>query len=467
MNQSIIEILNKEHIGHHIALSDGMESWTYQKIIKEISNLKERLANTIEHGTLGVVVDQSISSILILLVLIELEVSFLPVDYKNTSSELLRLADEVGISIWIVPNGERMKKKRKTSYAVIDYKQFLSGAIDPVIVRHSNHQIRGLHQLTSGTNGKGKVAVIPYNAVYRGSYFYAQWFDFSPSDVMISSVPFSHNFGLVGALLSTLQGGSTLYVSNHNSARTLANYIRDYKGTVLFAVPLLYDLLVKSKNITNPSHLSSLRLAISSGSFLSEQLENQFLERFSIRISQIYGSTETGVIAAGHPDLSIPRGAVGRIIPDTQVSFSPDHRIKVKNNTLFSGYVQSKKFYPIDDLLDHDGFYVTEDIGVIQEQTLQIKGRTRKFIHIGSRNIDPAEITQVLLKHKAIAKARVYGERMDHINEKIIAYVQLQENISVDRIFRYLERELAPYKIPHEIKIVQEIPQSWKDSFKY
>lgn len=53
----------------------------------------------------------------------------------------------------------------------------------------------------------------------------------------------------------------------------------------------------------------------------------------------------------------------------------------------------------------------------------------------------------------------LYGER-------IVAYVQAQsEYLTIECVKEFLERRLAEYKLPHQIKIVQEISKSWKEKY--
>ncbi|MBU8772088.1 class I adenylate-forming enzyme family protein [Cytobacillus oceanisediminis] len=462
MDNNILDLLIKYSNRSDItALADENQEMTYKELYEYIWHFRENQAesNILKNNRVGVIIDQSVTSTLIILILLQLNTTFLLVDNKQTKADLNRISQKTDIFIWIGAI-ESKNLFGDQGCTFISYQDFLSSNFSTEhLPEISLNKEKSILQITSGTTGPVKVAIISHSTLFQGSRFYSRWFNLTPQDTILTTVPFNHNFGLVGGLLSSLLSGSKLIISNKPTAKYVGKMIKKYGATVILAVPLLFELLVRSNHIA-PQNLSSVRVAISSGSYLSEDISQLFLNKFQIGVSQIYGSTETGVIASTNPNIKYSSESAGEIIPGVRVKITNEGRIAVKSNTLFQGYLDNR------DVLNNHGYYVTEDLGKLKDNQLFLTGRVSRFINIGGRKINPLEIKDVLTSYHGIINAKVMGTGTFQSNERIIAYVQVNNGITVEMIFRYLQIELAEYKIPHEIIIVEEIPSSWKESYK-
>lgn len=80
----------------------------------------------------------------------------------------------------------------------------------------------------------------------------------------------------------------------------------------------------------------------------------------------------------------------------------------------------------------------------------------------GGENIYPIEVEEVLYQLPEILEAAVVGLPHEVYGEVPKAFVVLKEGKSLieDTILAYCRKQLAKYKVPHEIEFLVELPRN-------
>jgi acyl-CoA synthetase (AMP-forming)/AMP-acid ligase II len=78
----------------------------------------------------------------------------------------------------------------------------------------------------------------------------------------------------------------------------------------------------------------------------------------------------------------------------------------------------------------------------------------------GGINIYPAEIEATLLNHEAVADAAVVGWPSKEFDEEVAAFVILKSPIDLEDLKKICQAKLAPYKVPRQIFMVEELPRN-------
>ncbi|MET7768405.1 fatty acyl-AMP ligase [Nocardia sp. NPDC005366] len=125
-----------------------------------------------------------------------------------------------------------------------------------------------LLQLTSGSTGTPKAVVITHGNLDRNWRSITATAEFADDDVMISWLPFSHDFGMIGLLMGPMQTGldAVIVTPADFLADPLiwAELITRYRGTITAAPNFAYALWARSLNEAPDGayDLSSLRIAV-------------------------------------------------------------------------------------------------------------------------------------------------------------------------------------------------------------
>jgi fatty-acyl-CoA synthase len=80
----------------------------------------------------------------------------------------------------------------------------------------------------------------------------------------------------------------------------------------------------------------------------------------------------------------------------------------------------------------------------------------------GGENVFPREVEDLLVEHPDVADASVIGVPDDEFGQRLAAFVVAAEGstIDVDGLRRYVQEHLARYKVPKEIKVLDELPRN-------
>ncbi|MBX2837570.1 MAG: AMP-binding protein, partial [Gammaproteobacteria bacterium] len=112
-----------------------------------------------------------------------------------------------------------------------------------------------------------------------------------------------------------------------------------------------------------------------------------------------------------------------------------------------------------------DGFFITGDLAVIDDQGyVTIVGRNKDLIIAGGYNIYPKEIESVLDDQPGVLESAVIGVPHPDFGETpigiLVADTQSNESIDTNNIKASVAAELARFKHPQKLIVVDELPRN-------
>ena len=134
--------------------------------------------------------------------------------------------------------------------------------------------------------------------------------------------------------------------------------------------------------------------------------------------------------------------------------------VLVRGPNVMRGYLGRPK--DTDEAL-RDGWLHTGDVGYFDDDGyLVLVDRVKDMIIRGGENIYPKEIENVLYRHPAVLEAAVVGRPHDVLGEEPVAFISLRsESPTIAAELQTLcAAELAAYKRPRDIIVVDEIPKN-------
>lgn len=150
-----------------------------------------------------------------------------------------------------------------------------------------------------------------------------------------------------------------------------------------------------------------------------------------------YGMTETcSQIATPTPDDPLD-GTVGSPLDGAEVVIGDDGRIRVRGAMVSPGYVGEE---PRDD-----DWFVTGDLGRLDDGRLVVLGRADAVIVTGGENVHPLEVETALRSHSAIRDVRVFGAPDPDWGQIVVAEVESDAAVEdLDRIAASLPPHMRP-----------------------
>ncbi|MGL4455432.1 MAG: AMP-binding protein, partial [Plesiomonas sp.] len=275
------------------------------------------------------------------------------------------------------------------------------------------------------------------------------------------------------AAMAAFTVGAKLVMLEKYSARKFWQQICSYNATITHSMPMIVrTLMLQPVMAFEQQHCLRDMLFFM---HISDQEKLEFETRFSVRLFNSYGMTETlvGVIGDSPADArhwpSIGRPGLGyeaKITDECGQEVAPDIVgdlwIKgVPGRTIFKGYYQDPK--STDEVLTADGWLYTGDKAYVDTRGLfYFIDRKTNMIKRSGENISSSEIEKVLMSHPAILEAAVIGVPDPIRDEAVKAFVIFKpgESVSIDEIFKYCTENMAKFKVPSIIEIKTSFPRT-------
>ncbi len=287
-------------------------------------------------------------------------------------------------------------------------------------------------------------------------------------ETTVVMAPMFHAWGWSQLVMSATLACTIVTQRKFDPQATL-ELIDRHQATGLSVVPAMFDRIMElPADVRNRYSCRSLRFAVASGSRMRPDVVTAFMDQFGDVVYNNYNATEAGMIATATPaDLRVAPDTAGKPAEGTEIRIlDADFKqlptrevgqIYVSNTTGFDGYTSglTKDF--------HEGFMASGDLGYLDEAgRLYVVGRDDEMIVSGGENVYPIEVEKTLVGHPGVAEASVIGVDDQQFGQRLAAFVVLEPGAAAtpDELKRHVRDNLANYKVPREITILDELPRS-------
>ena len=324
---------------------------------------------------------------------------------------------------------------------------------------------------TSGTTGRSKGAMLSHDNLISNARALVDAWAFTSDDVLVHALPVFHTHGLFVATNVTLMAGATMHVVPKFDARQIIDLLP--RSSVLMGVPTFYTRLLAEPDLAEAAR--GMRLFVSGSAPLLAETHTRFEAVTGHAILERYGMTETNMNVSNPYDGPRRAGTVGRPLPGVELRITdPDEladprdlaqgevgMIEVRGPNVFQGYWRMPD--KTAEELRADGFFITGDLGLIDEQGyVQIVGRGKDLIISGGFNVYPKEVESVIDELEGVAESAVVGVTHPDFGEGVVAVVVPREDGSVtaEDVAEHLGDKLARYKQPKRIELIEALPRN-------
>jgi malonyl-CoA/methylmalonyl-CoA synthetase len=325
---------------------------------------------------------------------------------------------------------------------------------------------RALIVYTSGTTGKPKGVVTTHAQVQAQIDSLVTAWEWTPSDCALLVLPLHHVHAIVNVLGSALAVGASCEILPQFEPDAAWERLASGNVTVFSAVPTIYHRLIAAWDAAPPrvqrawSDGSRTARLMMSG---SAALPGRTLERWRAitghTLLERYGMTETGMILSNPLHGERRPGSVGTPLPGVEVRLV-DGEVEVRGPGVFSEYWGRPA-----DTRDtfHDGWFRTGDVAVVDDGAYRLLGRTSvDIIKTGGYKVSALEIEDAVRTLPAVADCAIVGAPDEEWGQRVCAFVELRAGmtLTLEDVRDRLKTDLAPYKIPRDLRIVAALPRN-------
>ncbi|GAB4195264.1 MAG: fatty acid--CoA ligase family protein [Roseiflexaceae bacterium] len=454
-----------------LALQQGDERLTYHELRQLVQQAAGAFAAAgVQPGApVALLFQNAVDCVVACLGLAWLEAQVVPLEADLGAERLAAMQQEIGFG-WLAGRAAALEPLAgaapQACRLTVDRAALAGGGPGPAPAPHRPNAVFVYHY-TSGSTGLPKAALHSQENLINGGLIYEQTFRISSADRILVPVPVLHSFGMVGGMVTALVTGAALLLVERFVPRRLVQTLAEARVTVLLAVPLMYEMLTFGQPPTKLD-FSALRLCLATGAALPEPLTERFQRYFGQAIHHVYGCSEAGIIAAQTPDdPPASRFSVGRLVVGAELRVLDDAGhpqpagepgwLAVRTPAMFHGYFNNPE---ATGAVLSDGWYRSQDIGVLRDGYLYLSGRGDTFINVGSKKVNPVEVEQVLCAHPQVREAVVWAGTTTSASESVRATVALSGTVAVAELIAFCRERLPAYKVPVAIEVVASLPRN-------
>ncbi len=410
-----------------------------------------------------------------------------------TSKKFIRKLDERGIKI------KEILPETKLIY-LEDFKEELSKAkmlgtmitvmllpakvLEWIYIKHADLEDTAAILFSSGSEGTPKGVELSHLNLATNSRQVADMLNTRENDVVMSTLPTFHAFGLLATTFMPLSEGIPIVCHpDPTDVVTIAKGAARNQATLLFGTSTFLRLYTVNKKV-HPLMLKSLRMVIAGAEKLNPAIRDAFGAKFNKTVLEGYGTTETSPVASVNipdeldtnywkPQLGNRFGTVGMALPGTsfrivdpstleELATGEDGLILIGGPQVMKGYlndpdktaevieeINGKRWYRSGDKghLDADGFLVIVD-------------RYSRFAKLGGEMVSLSAVEETIRKALGDDELELVAVNVpdDKKGEKVILLIA-NETPAKDIKKTLLDAEMNPLMIPAKFINVNAVPK--------
>ncbi len=328
---------------------------------------------------------------------------------------------------------------------------------------------------SSGSTGSPKgVRHLHRNLIATAEFYGKPVLGIREEDVVFSAAKLFFAYGLGNGMTFPLSvGATTVLLSGRPTPQSVMEVLKQHEPTIFYGVPTLYAAILADPNNGRAGSSPRLRLCVSAGEALPQEIGRRWEERFGVPILDGVGSTEMLHIYLSNHRGEIRYGTSGKPVPGYAVRLVDDRgaevptgevgELLVSGPSVCEGYWRRRQksmdtfaghwMHTGDKYVrDHEGYYT-------------YCGRGDDMFKSGGNWVSPFEVESALIEHQAVVEAGVIGHSDASGNIKPKAYVVLKEGQGASEALTrelqdFVKHRIEIWKYPRWIEIVEALPKT-------
>lgn len=293
-------------------------------------------------------------------------------------------------------------------------------------------------------------------------------------DICFSAAKLFFAYGLGASMALPMSvGATTILLTERPTPASVLDTLHRYHPTLFFGVPTLYAAMLADEACTPDNASNALRLCISAGEALPEDIGTRWEKRMGVPILDGIGSTEMLHVFLSNRPGDIRYGTSGRefdgyklrLVDENGQDVGDDElgELLVSGDSAGDGYwnqrAKSRATFAGDWV--HTGDKYTRD----SEGYYHYCGRTDDMFKVSGRWTSPFEIEQALASHEAVLEAAVVAHHEGDGLIKPKAFIILIDGQSpsdalLQELKHHVKDAVGVWKYPRWIEVRDDLPKT-------
>lgn len=462
-----------------VALEQGERRLSYAELDERTSRVCNWLtAQGVQHGDrIAILSENRLEYVELLLAVARMGVIAACQNWRQAEAELRHCLELVTPRLILVSPrfAERVREYRDVASFVTfgpAYEEALASADTCAPTDHCDPEDGVVILYTSGTTGLPKGALISHRAEIARTTVGLIDLPTEPDEAFVAWAPLFHMVSTDSVFGALVTGGRIIVTDGFDPDELAGIVVRERLGRLTLLPGMIAPFIAAMKRTGRPA--VGVRWTGAMADLVPREQIAEVTQLLGAPFLNSFGSTETGAPPASGGTVAV--GVVPQRLDKTQnslcqirlvdendqeVADGEPGELAIRGPTLFSGYWNNPEANRADF---RGGWFHMGDVFVRNpDGTLAFVDRRKYLIKSGGENIYPAEIERVLLAESRVADAVVVRKPDAHWGEVPVAFVvRRDESLTAEILLAQCREQIAGYKIPKEIRFVDEaeLPRS-------
>ncbi len=331
---------------------------------------------------------------------------------------------------------------------------------------------------SSGSTGQPKgVKHVHGSLEYTYKTYGKQVLKIEENDIVFSVAKLFFAYGLGNAMTFPMSvGATTILLPERPTPEVVTSLLNDFNVTTFFAVPTIFSAMLDFITSKNFGGFKNLKLSVSAGEALPENIGKKWNELTSTHILDGIGSTEMLHIFLSNKIDDLEYGTTGVAVPGYKLKLLDENNKVIKNNDIGELLVKGES--------SADGYWNMREKS---KKTFEgewtrtgdkyIRNNNGKYIYCGRTDdmfkvsgiwVSPFEVEQAILNHEDVLESAVVPE-VDHeglVKSKafIILKEESKDKDNIEKIEKSIKEivkeKIGLWKYPRSIEFVNNLPKT-------
>jgi crotonobetaine/carnitine-CoA ligase len=324
-------------------------------------------------------------------------------------------------------------------------------------------------QYTSGTTSRPKAVLWTHANALWGAKVNASHQDLHQGDVHQTYLPLFHTNALAYSMLASLWVGASCVIQPRFSASRFWGVALEHGCTWTSTIPFCMKALLEHEiprdhkfrlwgsAVCEPPAFAALGVKIIGWWGMTETITHGIVgevDQPNIPMAIGRAAAEYAIRVCDEDNSPTPMGGTGNLL------------IKgVPGLSLFKEYLHNER--ATRESFDEHGYFITGDrVTLLEDGFIKFGDRAKDMLKVGGENVAASEIEQVIALVPGVREAAVVAKKHPMLDEVPVVFIIPQAGVERapkdlhDTVMAACRRALADFKVPREVRFVDEMPRS-------
>jgi long-chain acyl-CoA synthetase len=289
---------------------------------------------------------------------------------------------------------------------------------------------------------------------------------------LLSALPLFHTFALTCCVLLPSITPARVSLLPQFDPHHVLESMPKFGANVLLGVPSMFRMMGKiAKRHGMDATSLGLTLAVAGGEKLPVEVAKEWEATIGVPLLEGFGMTEHApTISVNLPHDNVT-GTIGKPIPGVEwrvvgpdgsvLGPGQEGELQIRSKCVMAGYHNTQ---PELQPFTRDGWLMSGDLAVLDTDGRgRITGRIKELIISAGKNINPLEIEDVAMGFgPALSECAAIGipDRTHGETPALFLVAAEGQTVDAESVRAHLHRELADYKMPRHITVVESLPHT-------